>query len=49
MGFPIDKSFFESKNAEALKKEFDIPLNKPVLMVLMGGIGFKTFRADKEN
>jgi processive 1,2-diacylglycerol beta-glucosyltransferase len=37
---PIVRSdFFESKNIDAIKKEYTIPANKKVVMILMGGHG----------
>ncbi len=39
-GFPLRAEFFDSnKNQVAIKKDFDIPLDKKVVMVLMGGAG----------
>lgn len=38
-GFPIKASFFAPKNKEQIKKDFDIPLHKPVILVLMGAAG----------
>lgn len=38
-GFPLRLDFFCSKNIPALKKEFDVPENKPVIMVIMGAAG----------
>jgi processive 1,2-diacylglycerol beta-glucosyltransferase len=40
-GFPIKSSFFEPKDHEQIKKNFDIPLNKYVILVLMGAAGSK--------
>ncbi|MGE0206226.1 MAG: glycosyltransferase [Candidatus Babeliales bacterium] len=38
-GFPIKKSFFESKDIETIKKLYAIPEGKKILMLLMGGMG----------
>lgn len=38
-GLPMRKSFFESKDKAALKKEFGIPLEKQVIVMMMGGQG----------
>lgn len=38
-GFPIRKSFFEQKDIRAIKKQYDIPEEKPVVFVLMGAAG----------
>ncbi len=39
IGFPVKKEFFEPRNYRAIKKEFDIPEEKPVILLLMGGQG----------
>ena len=39
IGFPVRKSFFEPKDIPALKKEFNIALDKPVIFMLMGAVG----------
>lgn len=39
VGFPLRKSFFEKKDISAIKKDFNIPADKPVVMILMGGAG----------
>lgn len=39
VGFPVKKEFFEPHNYRAIKKEFDIPEEKPVVLLLMGGQG----------
>jgi len=39
-GFPIRKSFFECKDREKIKKEFNIP-DKSVILIMMGGTGSK--------
>lgn len=39
LGFPIRPEFFKSYNKRAIKREFKIPLGKPVIMILMGAIG----------
>lgn len=38
-GFPLRRSFFESKNKTNLKKKFGIPQDKPVVLLLMGAVG----------
>lgn len=38
-GFPIRKDFFQSKDIDLLKNEFQIPHDKPVIMLLMGAQG----------
>lgn len=38
-GFPIRPEFFDKKNTNELKKTHNIPLDKPVVMLLMGGAG----------
>lgn len=38
-GFPIRKSFFEQKDTRAIKKQYDIPEEKPVVFVMMGAAG----------
>ncbi len=38
-GFPIREEFFVKKNIKKLKNDFGIPLNKPVITVLMGAAG----------
>jgi UDP-N-acetylglucosamine:LPS N-acetylglucosamine transferase len=38
-GFPVRKSFFEQKDTRAIKKQYDIPEEKPVVFVLMGAAG----------
>lgn len=40
-GFPLRPSFFQKKNPHTIKDDFDIPSNKPVVMVLMGAAGSK--------
>lgn len=39
VGFPLRKDFFEKKDIAKIKKEFEIPQNKPVVTILMGGAG----------
>lgn len=39
VGFPVRPSFFEKRNVEAARKEFKVPSDKPVAMVLMGSAG----------
>jgi processive 1,2-diacylglycerol beta-glucosyltransferase len=38
-GFPIRADFFEKKDKEKIRKDFNIPNNKKVIMVLMGAAG----------
>lgn len=38
-GFPIRPDFFEPKNIPELKRHYNVPENKPVIMLLMGAIG----------
>lgn len=38
-GFPIKSSFFTPKDLPLIKKDFEIPDNKPVILVLMGAAG----------
>lgn len=38
-GLPMRLSFFERKNRAALKQEFSIPSEKPVIIMMMGGQG----------
>lgn len=40
-GFPIKSSFFTPKDKEKIKKDFEVPPNKPVILVLMGAAGSK--------
>jgi len=41
-GFPIRPDFTEKKNKEAIKNKWNIPKNKFVIMLLMGGAGSNT-------
>ena len=38
-GFPVRTSFLRSYDRDALKREYAVPLDKPVLMLMMGGLG----------
>lgn len=38
-GFPVRTSFHEMKNVAAIKKEFNLPSQKPVIMLLLGAVG----------
>ncbi len=38
-GYPLRPEFFKPKDVAALKKEFNVPSDKPVVMVFMGGTG----------
>lgn len=38
-GFPLRPSFYGSKETTTIKKKFNIPPNKPVVMVFMGAAG----------
>ena len=39
VGFPLRSSFFAIKDSAALKKEYGIPTDKPVILVLLGSLG----------
>lgn len=39
VGFPVKKTFFEPVSARSIKKEFGIPQDKPVILLLMGAQG----------
>ncbi|HVX00209.1 MAG TPA: glycosyltransferase, partial [Candidatus Babeliaceae bacterium] len=39
IGFPVRQTFFTPKNKQALKHEFHVPSDKPVVMILMGAAG----------
>jgi len=39
IGFPIRPDFFEKKDIQKIKKDFDIPTNKPSVLILMGAAG----------
>lgn len=39
VGFPIRKDFFEVKDMNLIKKEFSLPFNKQIIMILMGATG----------
>ena len=39
LGFPIRPDFFLEKNVPGIKKDFNLPDNKPIVMVLMGAAG----------
>ena len=41
-GFTIRPDFFEPKNHEAIKKDFSIPTEKPVVLVLLGAVGLES-------
>lgn len=38
-GFPLRPEFFTPKNVPKLKRKFNVPIGKPVVMVFMGGAG----------
>lgn len=38
-GFPLRPEFFKEKDTQAIRRDFDIPDDKPVIMVFMGGAG----------
>lgn len=45
IGVPVRTSFLEKKDIPALRKEFNVPEGKPIVMVLMGSVGSgATFR-----
>jgi len=39
IGFPLRKQFFEPKNIVAIKNKWKVPLNKPVITLIFGGLG----------
>ena len=41
-GFTIRPDFFEEKNKSEIKKEFSIPENKPVVLLLLGAVGLES-------
>lgn len=41
IGLPIHPLFLQNKNQKLLKEEFNIPQDKPVVMLMMGGAGGK--------
>ncbi|MDR3551361.1 MAG: glycosyltransferase, partial [Candidatus Babeliales bacterium] len=41
-GFPIRQDFFETKDISTLKKQFNVPEVKPVILLLMGSVGSDT-------
>jgi len=42
VGFPVRKDFFEKKDLNKLRKEYNIPAGKKVIVLLMGGAGSKS-------
>ena len=38
-GFPLRPEFFKEKDKRAIRRDFEIPRNRPVVMVFMGGAG----------
>lgn len=42
-GYPLRPSFFEVKNPAALKKEYNLPSDKPIILVMLGALGVDTF------
>jgi len=40
-GFPLRESFFEEKNPQKIKKEFNIETEKPIILLMMGAVGSK--------
>ncbi len=38
-GLPVRSSFFEEKNIPELKKKYNVPTDKPVIVLMMGGQG----------
>ena len=38
-GFPVRPDFSQKKDIKRIKREFDVPLNRPVVTVLMGAAG----------
>ncbi len=41
LGFPIRSEFLKRKDIAALKREFNVPTDKPIVMILMGSLGSK--------
>ncbi len=39
IGIPIDPSFYETKDTEKIRKNYDIPVDLPTIVVLSGGKG----------
>lgn len=49
LGFPLREQFFEEKNKIELRKKYDIPPDKFVVMIMLGGAGGSTiFRYTKK-
>lgn len=38
-GFPLRLDFFQKKDPKKIREDFSIPVDKPVVMILMGGTG----------
>lgn len=38
-GYPVHPQFYETYNTIELKKKYNIPSDKPVIMLMMGGVG----------
>jgi len=39
IGFPLRPDFFEEKNKNVLRSEFNLPKNKPIVLLMMGAAG----------
>ncbi|MGC2310770.1 MAG: glycosyltransferase [Candidatus Babeliaceae bacterium] len=39
VGFPLQPQFFEEKDEVIIKKDFNIPEEKPIILLIMGGMG----------
>jgi UDP-N-acetylglucosamine:LPS N-acetylglucosamine transferase len=44
LGFPVRPGFLQDGEPERLRKELELPLDRPVVMLLMGGAGASTLR-----
>lgn len=42
IGLPLRPDFIAQKDAKRLRKEFDLPLNKEIVLIMMGGAGGET-------
>jgi UDP-N-acetylglucosamine:LPS N-acetylglucosamine transferase len=38
-GFPVRSEFLQPKNRAKIKKEWNLPDNKPIILLMMGGVG----------
>lgn len=39
VGFPVKKAFLEPRNSKIIRKEFNLPENKPIILLMMGSQG----------